>query len=127
MKFLGAKKFWETQPHILNDCKVALQKREILENEVLVKGISSKTTTECLMLYMELLSNYLVVQDIKYIDSIESNKNDSVDAIVIFYNIIGELKNYWKNFNVMVVLWSRAQQLSSYGLERPSKPPTDLK
>ena len=61
----------------------------ISENEVLVRGLCPTTSRECLMLYMEEISNYMVVNSIEYVASLEESVHD---AIVKFYTTIGELR-----------------------------------
>ena len=82
----------ENGPHNLNGYLLTVTEMKnvnISENEVLVRGISTTTSEECLTLYMEQISNYLVVNSIEYVKSwIDSVHN----AIVKFYTTIGELR-----------------------------------
>ena len=61
---------------------------EIFENDkVFVQGISTKTSQDCLLFYMERISD-LVVKDITY----GPENGESVNAIVTFGSTIGEFE-----------------------------------
>ena len=62
---------------------------EIFENDkVFVQGILTKTTKDCLLFYMERISD-LDVKDITY----GPENGESVNAIVTFGSTIGELRS----------------------------------
>lgn len=86
----------ENGPHNLNGYTLTVTEMKnvnISENEVLVRGISAITSTECLELYMEQISNYLVVNSI---ENVMSWSESVYNAIVKFYTTIGELRcNEW--------------------------------
>ena len=90
----------ETSPHSLEGCTLAVRKKnkEISENDkVFVKGISTKTSKDCLQFYMERISE-LDVKDITY----GAKSSESVNAIVTFDGIIGELRNNAEKVNKAV-------------------------
>ena len=83
----------ESSPHCLEESSltIRLMKKEILketlgeeDDKVLVDGISSETTTDCLKFYMERISD-LDVKNITY-------GAQKMKAIVTFKSSIGEMK-----------------------------------
>lgn len=92
LSFSGVKRALESRRHNGNGCPLTVTEMKnvnISENEVLVRGLSPTTSRECLMLYMEEISNYMVVNSIKYVASLEESVHN---AIVKFYTTIGELR-----------------------------------
>ena len=84
----------ESSPHCLEESSltIRLMKKEILketlgeeDDKVLVDGISSETTTDCLKFYMERISD-LDVKNITY-------GAQKMNAIVTFKSSIGEIRN----------------------------------
>ena len=87
----------ETSPHSLDGCTLTTRqkKEETSENDkVFVEGISTKTTRDCLQFYMERISE-LDVKDITY----SKKSSESVNAIVTFDDMIGELRNNPEKIN----------------------------